>query len=374
MKLINVREGGYKMSRILILAPNPPWYLGGIEKVVKETAIRLAQNSRVNIEIWCKDSENKTTLWNGIKVRTFKKTLPFGLSLDMMKELKRLQKQFDIIHIHGTSNLYPLEVLLVIDNWKNIVVSSHYHSKGSNVLFRLTKPLYDKIFVSKYLRKASSVICVSKTEKEILLAKFKLPLNKIRVIHNGVPVDKIKAFKPKKVSKQEKVSILYFGRLERYKNIHVLIESLRYLPNTFVLYIVGKGSYERELHKLTEDLNLQERVKFLGFLPEENLYSLLHSVDLVVNLSEIEAFGIMAVESICTNRPVLVNPKGGLKEIAEYFPGIVFPVNPNPKEVASKIEALSLNRKYKVGRKIYLFDWSVIISQFVELYKFQRDI
>lgn len=357
------------MYHVLVLTPKPPWSLGGIEKVVKEITIRINKNSDVTVEIWCKDSESKTLLWEGVKVRTFK-TFLFGLSLSMIKELKRSQKKFDIIHIHGTSNLYPFEALLAIDEWRKVIVSSHYHPKGSNLLFRLTKPVYDRLIVLKYLRKANKIVCVSKTERDELLNRFKLPKDKVRVIPNGVPIDRIKKFKSKRPPKGCKISILYFGRLEKYKKIHVIIEALRYLPDAFVFYIVGRGSYEEELRKLTKRLNVKDRVKFFGFLPEDDLYSLLHSVNVVVNLSEIEAFGIMVLEALAANKPVIVNNKGGLKELAEYFPKCVTVIDsPTPEKVAKIIfDCIFSNKIYK-EKSLPKFQWENITNRYYHIIK-----
>ncbi|MDI3475592.1 MAG: hypothetical protein PWQ95_1320 [Thermococcaceae archaeon] len=352
------------MPRVLILSPHTPWAIGGVEKVVKETATRLAKDEDIYVEIWCKGGENRVTEWEGIPVKIFR-TLPFGLSPFLIRELKKAQEKFDVIHIHGTSSLYPLEALLVVNNWKKIIVSPHYHPWGSNILFKLTKPLYDILVVSKYLRQASKIICVSRTEKNLVLDKFKLLRDKVRVIYNGVPIDKIRAFKSKRIPNQNKVSILYFGRLEKYKNVHVLIESLKYLPDTFVLYIVGRGPYEKELQKLTRKLGLEKSVKFLGFLPEEELYTLLHSIDVVVNLSDIEAFGIMVIESLAAGKPVIVNNKLGLKELAGYFTGSILSIDePTPKDVAKVIRILSTQRKVNV-KGLKKFRWERIIKVYL---------
>jgi len=353
--------------RILVLSPRPPWSLGGVEKVVKETTTRLMKNKDITLEVWCKGYRNETVFWNEIKVRIFNSI--FGFSPALVNKLKRLQKQFDIIHIHGTSNLYPLEALMAIENWNKVIVSSHYHPQGSTLLFRLIKPIYDKFIVSRYLRKANKIICVSNTEKNILSDNFKLSRDKLRVIYNGVDVQRINSFKSRRKKEKGKVSILYFGRLERYKNVYIAIEALKYLPDTFVIYIVGKGPYENELIRLVKKLGLEDRVKFLGFLSEEELYALLHSVDIVINLSEIEAFGIMVVESLAAGKPVIVNNKGGLRELARYFPeSVILIENPTPKKVARVIRVLVTKRKIKVKR-LNNFEWMKIAKLYYDIYK-----
>jgi len=363
-------EEVYRMTKILVLSPKPPWTPGGVEKVVKETAIRVSREYNTYVEVWCLGAEDKTVYWEGIKVRVFK-ALPLGFSLKMIKELKRVQDSFDVIHIHGTSNLYPIKALLSIDNWKKVIVSSHYHPMGSNLLFRLTKPFYDAVVVSRYLHKANRIICVSNTEKNTLLTKFNLPVHKLKVIYNGVDLNKIRSFKQKRRKEKGKVIILYFGRLEKYKNVHVVIEALKYLPETFVFYIVGRGPYEGELRKLVHKLNLEDRVKFLGFLPEDELYALLHSVDIVVNLSDIEAFGIMVVESLAAGKPVIVNNKGGLKELAGYFSLCVSPVNDaEPKKVKDAILSLFKCLPLKIKKckaKIRIMGWDTLAMRYAQV-------
>lgn len=350
----------------LVISPKVPWVPGGVERVVKETTTRLSKKG-LKIEIWCTGSKNEMQSWRGLTVKVFSSLL-LSLSISTIKELKNSQEKFNIIHIHGTSNLYPLTMLIALKDWQKVVVSPHYHPTGSNLLFRILKPVYDRFIVSAYMRKVNKIICVSRTEKEILIDKFKLPRDKIEVIYNGVDIEKIRSFKSKRIPNQNEVSILYFGRLEKYKNVHMAIEALKYLPDTFVLYIVGRGPYEKELRKLTQKLGLEKRVKFLGFLPEEELYTLLHSIDVVVNLSDIEAFGIMVIESLAAGKPVIVNNKLGLKELAEYFPRSVIPIdNLTPEEVAELIKDILYKRGLK-ARGIRRFDWKNITRRYLQQY------
>jgi len=349
---------------VLILSPQPPWSLGGIEKVVNETTLRIAKDKSISVEIWCKHPEKKEITWNGLKVRTFKSTL-FGFSLDLIRELKKSQRRFDVIHIHGTSNFYPFEALLSLEDWEKVVVSPHYHPLGSTLLFRVVKPIYDKFIVSEFLRRAKKIVCVSETEKTGLLLKFKLPLEKLTVVYNGVSINEIKKLKNKKKNMYGKVYILYFGRLEEYKNIHILIKSMKYLPKSFVLCIVGKGSYEKELRKLVKKENLEDRVKFLGVLPKNELYSLIYSAHIVVNLSDIEAFGIAVIESLMANKPVIVNNKLGLGELSKYFPKSVIPINnPDPLNVAKLIIEVTLSKRTFKAKGLERFDWDRIAQKY----------
>jgi len=293
----------------------------------------------------------------------------FGFSPKMIRELKRSQKEFDIIHIHGTSNLFPLEAQIAIENWNTTIASSHYHPLGSTFLFNLLKPIYDRLIVPRYLKMVRKVVCVSKIERNIIIDKFRLSPEKLVIIHNGVPLKDIKSFKNKRKRSLGKIHILYFGRLDRYKNIHILIESLKYLPDTFILSIVGEGVYKKALITLTQRLELEGRVNFLGSLPKEKLYTTIHSSHVVVNLSEIEAFGIMVIESLAASKPVIVNNKLGLSELAEYFSSSVIPVdNPTPKKVASIIWNIALSQRKLKVKGLKKFEWDEIIKNYLKVY------
>ncbi|MBT3230640.1 glycosyltransferase [Candidatus Uhrbacteria bacterium] len=111
--------------------------------------------------------------------------------------------------------------------------------------------------------------------------------------------------------------VLFFGRLEDYKGVQLLIEAMKKFPNT-KLKIAGTGTYEHELRELSKGM---ANVEFLGFVSGQAREDLIRKARVcVVPSIWYEPFGLVAVEAMIRKTPVIVSDIGGLKEIVE--PGV----------------------------------------------------
>lgn len=130
--------------------------------------------------------------------------------------------------------------------------------------------------------------------------------------------------------------VLFAGRLEVYKGIHVLIEAAKYLPKDTKIVIAGVGPDEARLKMLA---GRDERIAFLGFVPGAELWRLMGEARAVVVPSIWpEVYGLVALEAICQGTPIIVAKSGGLPEIVgESEAGIVVP-SADPKALARAIQ------------------------------------
>ncbi|MGM0568951.1 MAG: glycosyltransferase [Elusimicrobiota bacterium] len=94
--------------------------------------------------------------------------------------------------------------------------------------------------------------------------KFDIKKEKIKIIHNGIPMKKIEEIAPVKRDKN-KFIVLYLGRLVAVKGIYSLIRSFKYLDDSFELWIVGKGKERHSLNKLVLNEGVSDKVFFKGF-------------------------------------------------------------------------------------------------------------
>jgi len=116
--------------------------------------------------------------------------------------------------------------------------------------------LFASRFISQYcVWSASVVVCVSETVGAI--ARTVLAAEKVHVIPNWVevPVESKKVY-----AVQSPVRLLFVGRVERHKGVHLILEAIEELPGVSLL-VVGDGSYRPELERLSQGLT----VRFLGF-------------------------------------------------------------------------------------------------------------
>lgn len=142
--------------------------------------------------------------------------------------------------------------------------------------------------------------------------------------------------------------VLFAGRLEKGKGIHVLLKGLSKVKETVPsvrLLIAGDGSFRKSLEALTEELGLCDRVSFLGWLEPEALQQAYRKTWVLV-LPSIweEGLGMVLVEAGLMGRPVIGSDLGGIRDVITHgMSG--FLVQPgDPVSLADAIVAVSSDR------------------------------
>ena len=146
--------------------------------------------------------------------------------------------------------------------------------------------------------------------------------------------------------------------------------------NKIEVHIYGKGYLEKELKQLTVDLNLEERIKFLGFIKNIGVPKAINKMDIFVVPSLEESFGVAAVEAMSCEVPVIVSDAEGLKEVVvNNETGFVVPKK-DYKAIAEKLKELILDEELRIkfgknGRKrvLELYDWNNNVDKMIEIYK-----
>jgi glycosyltransferase involved in cell wall biosynthesis len=273
--------------------------------------------------------------------------------------LRDHRNDFDLVDIQGLKTIEPL--IFLLSNMKRpFIVTPHHHARASNRLLQLMKTFYDPLVSKRLLEKSQGIICVSDVEKGLLRDDFgDHLLEKATVIGNGINLDEIRSSEP---FRENSAVVLYVGRLERYKNVQLLIASMEHLPANYRLFIVGEGSYRKSLEKLADENHLNERVTFLGRISEKDVYRWLKTSQDFVNLSDLEAIVTSVIEALAAGASAVVNNKYGLAEIAEKFPEAVYPVSvkqSTPRSIAQMIERASLKGQVN----LLPYEWSRIAGE-----------
>ncbi len=349
-----------------MVAPLPPWHSGGVERVVGEIAKQLSVRY-ATVEVCSGDlTSSESRVWHDIRVRTFKtKEWRRYASLSLFNSIKRDSKNFDIVHAHGSGTLIPLIAALAKGETR-FVVSPHYHPHASRLSLSLLKKLYDSLFNAYVLRKASRVICVSDTERRYVQSRFKLPARSLVTIPNGIDIGRITKAKPYDVDYNV---ILSVGRLEKYKQNQLTIEAVKHLPAHYRFYMIGSGSYQRKLEDVMRKHQLGTRVKILGSCSDDDVYRWLKTCSVLVNLSQIEAFGITVLEALAAGKAVIVNNKLGLAELARKFENAVFPIDSKQTDAAKLATIIEKVASRRIGRvDLHEFQWDRIAQRVLEVY------
>jgi glycosyltransferase involved in cell wall biosynthesis len=241
---------------------------------------------------------------------------------------------------------------------------------------------------------ADLVVTVSYAMKDELI-QLGFPKEKIQVSYNGVDPQKynpqnvqaedIKRIRSKYGINENDLMILFLGRLVGVKGVDKLIMAMPHIltkiPNA-KLVIVGVGDLQEYLTNLTRTVRLDYCVRFcFDFIPEEERILHYAACDIAVFPSHYEPFGIVALEAMAMEKPVVVGAAGvsGMREIViccgEEQCGYHIDPN-NPSDIAwGVISALENPERRKIlgqnGRKRVLaeFTWSKIAEKTVDLYE-----
>jgi glycogen synthase len=143
-----------------------------------------------------------------------------------------------------------------------------------------------------------------------------------------------------------------------------------------LLLIAGRGPLGDELTDRIAARRLEDHVRLLGFVAEEELPSLYHACDLsVVPSVALEGFGLPTIESLAAGTPVLVTPIGGLPEtVVELDPALILPDSSSRSLADAMIRALrdlgKLPSSETCARYVREhFDWPVIARKVLAVYQ-----
>lgn len=244
--------------------------------------------------------------------------------------------------------------------------------------------LMEDLFARNLCKKATKTIAVSKFIAESIINWYGILPGDVVIIPNAVDTAR---FNPnvsgndlrEKWKLYSDPLVVYVGRLAPQKGLNYLIEAfantLRDIPDT-KLIIVGEGFLKSELMTMCRKLNLENSIKFLGRVSDEDLPHIYAAADLVILPSIMEGFGIVLLEAMATSKPCVGTTGGGIPEVVvDGETGILVPAGDSSalyKAICLILEDRSLSRKFgEAGRKRVeeKFTWNVVAKETIALYE-----
>jgi len=250
------------------------------------------------------------------------------------------------------SKLFRLPLVITIHDVFSISSQNHWKewTKQGNSISKFTSIIAP--ILEKFTVKISTDIIhtVSNTTKEDLI-KFGARA-KIKVIPNGIDLEDYNILQSER--DYEKY-IIFIGRLVFYKNLDVIITSFMDVvkqAHGSKLIVVGDGPMRKNWEKRVKDLELQENVKFLGYVSDIEKMKLLSRSSALVLPSFVEGFGLVILEAFAMEKPVLVADVKPVSElVCNNIDGFVLPVN-SPRRWTEKLIYVLSNKNIceKLGK------------------------
>jgi glycosyltransferase involved in cell wall biosynthesis len=337
-------------------------FTGGQGRHIYEIVKRIESNSKIKAIVFS-PTENK--LKNHIQIfpitNKIGKNILFSFLLNF--SIERLIKEYSLnkINVHcGPGGLFLLRKLDI-----PVVATCHhtYWQQYKYVNGQRWKKVFT-LFEKRTYQISDKVICVSEDSKRILTEKYGINPSKIIVIPNGVDTEK---FYPIESVKKINNALLYVGRIDERKGVDFLIRSMSSVIIKYPeikLFIGGKGPLLPEL----------ENIKFIGFIPEDELNEWYNKVKCVVVPSVFEGFGITVIEAMAAGTPVIGTNVDGIKSIIRNKENGYLVEYGNTDSLANVIIDVLLNDNSKVvhlGLKTIKneYDWKAISNEIEELYE-----
>ena len=219
--------------------------------------------------------------------------------------------------------------------------------------------------------KIPNIIVGAKSIKNLIRTMTK---SKIYVVPVGIEFEKMQKIEG---HLNEKTDIFFASRLAKIKGIDILIQAasrvINAIPNLSIC-IAGSGPQENELKSLVKRLNLEDHVKFLGFISEEEKYQYYRACKLVVVSSRWDCQPLTLFETAASGKPVIASDMSNPGIVEDGVTVFVFK-SENIKDLANKIILLLQDEKLReeMGRsakeKAKQYDWSKVAERYVEIYK-----
>jgi len=308
-----------------------------------------------------------------------KYTLHSEFLIRSLTKTKKLLKEKNIKLIHhmlpAVYNYTFSPVALFTQNLPHPFIfgplSTHYYPRPLNekILLPLTSKLHKKT-----IQKTTRIITVTNQVKKLYTPW--VTKEKISTIPFGVDTE---TFKPtQKTEQQKEFEILYAGSLYALKGIPFLIHAIANVRRNKInvkLTLVGEGAQKASLIALAKTLQVENHVKFEGFVPNSKMPAYYNRCDIFCFPTLGEPFGKAVVEAMACSKPVIATNAGGAAEIIQNGENGILVPPADSEALAAEIARLINDPKKRrmLGKKarettVERFSWEKIAEKYHQLY------
>jgi glycosyltransferase involved in cell wall biosynthesis len=364
--------------------------VGGIQIVTYEQSKRLLQKNFDPTIVTNRIHTPKKYVFDGLKVECYE-SMSMGFRIGIPYTIPTIPsfpvftkniKKSKIIHAHGHPYLTSLIAGKLAKYYeKPFILTQHNTFIDYNNIFNYIEKVNDLTVGKETLKQADKIIAVSNATKTYVLSLGADP-NKIKVLHNGVDLDRFQPLPKIKegmrkilgISKEAKV-VLTVRRLVYKNGVDTLINAANIAvkkKQNIVFIIAGKGPDMISVQRQIEFLGLEKNIKLTGFVADQDLHLYYNTADLFVLPSKSgEGLPLVALEAMACGLPVIATNVGGINEIMVKNFGKLVPAN-NPKALADAIvEYTDTVHETEELRAIVeeQYSWDKNVARLIEIYE-----
>ena len=300
-------------------------------------------------------------------------TLSFHLANRVAAIIEK--ERFDVLHFHEP--LMPALPITMLRMSTTANVGTFHAFARSNLGYFYGRPLLEP-----YLEHIHQAIAVSEPARAFVTRYF--PNFPMRVIPNGIDLDTFRPGQaPIRHLRDDKVNILFVGRLEKRKGLGDLMRAYRFIQSRVPrmrLIIVGDGPLRGNVESYVARHRLPN-VIMAGYVPETVKPRYYNSADIFcAPATSGESFGVVLLEALASGLPVLATEVPGYMSVLE--PGHdSLTVQPRSwRELAASLVVLARDAELRrrmgdyAREKAWRYSWPSVASQVVDVYEEAREV
>ena len=249
--------------------------------------------------------------------------LPFQTinPFDSLKIHRRLteivaEHRIEIVHAHHQTGAYLADRL-----WRR---------KHIPYVVTVHGPWHSALFKKANYKAFRRLVAVSDSLRQLLITRFRVPPECVRMIHNGVDPRRFEGISSIEAARiraafgvgADEIVLSLIGRIAKAKGHFDLLNALKLLPPDlpYRCLIVGEGRdrVRARLERLAESLGLKRKVTFCGYQSFSNIPVVLAATDILLLPSHREGLPLSIVEAMLSNVPVIAATVGGVPEIITH--------------------------------------------------------
>jgi len=299
--------------------------------------------------------------------------------------------KFDVTLSQATRYFSPdvCEMQFVYKRWSEERKSSKNVGKDLKLKFRELRlrgqDIFSPFMEGFNLRNCKQIIAISDIVKKEIENLYKISPDKINIVHSGANLE---FFNPKKKKyrnqifkrhgiDQKNILLIFVGNPFDRKGLEYVIRALPKVKNkkTNLLVIGRKDVSDMPFYqKLSEELNIAKKIKFIGLTPEVDKY--LASSDMFLFPTLYEPFGLVILEAMSSGIPVITSKAAGAAELIENMKdGIILKNTKDYNEIAQKINYLleDKERMKEMGKRARMraekYSWNAAAEKMLKVFE-----
>ncbi len=314
--------------KILQVCPFYAPHVGGVEthvEMVSNELVRRGHEVTVLTSAHRKDLPRVERTSTGVVVRrvhSYGEVFRTPLAIRTGRAVRELEPRPEVVHMHYPP---PVTSYLAARALRRmpvpVCVTYHCDLFMDGWVGKAMTAAYERIFLPTTLDVAERVIVHAASYARTSRA---LQGRAIEVIPSLVDTDR---FQPRgddpalraELRAQGQHVVLFVGRLVPHKGVEDLVLAVSELPRDALLVVAGEGPSRHALEDLARSRGVDQRVRFVGAVSDEDLprYHAVASVVALPSQNRLEGFGLAIVEAMASGRPVIVADLPGVREVIE---------------------------------------------------------